>query len=80
MTAAAQAQQSYYDAGGRLTAVVDATNGSAQYSYDATGNITSIVRNPASALVVLQFTPSKGPVGTVVFKEASKLFARYWDC
>jgi YD repeat-containing protein len=63
---AQQSQQSFFDAAGQLIAVIDATVGSAQYSYDATGNILAITRNPASTLVVVQFTPSGAPVGATV--------------
>ena len=64
--AAVQSQQSFFDAAGRLTAVFDPATGSAQYSYDATGNILAIVRKLPTELTVLQITPSNGPVGTVV--------------
>lgn len=58
--------QSFYDPAGRLTGVLDPANGSAQYNYDAAGNILSIVRQPLSALVVLQFSPATGGVGAAV--------------
>jgi YD repeat-containing protein len=58
--------QYFYDPGGRLIGVLDPVNGSAQYTYDQSGNITSIVRNPLSTLTVLQFSPNSGPVGTTV--------------
>jgi len=63
---AAQSQQSFFDASGRLIAVVDPAQGSAQYNYDATGNILSIVRQPVTTLVVVQFTPVNGPSGVIV--------------
>src|SRR5262249_25438239 len=41
-------------------------NGTAQYNYDQSGNIASIVTNPLTTLVVLQASPGAGPIGTVV--------------
>lgn len=58
--------QYYYDPAGRLTVVVDPTNGSAQYNYDAVGNILSVVRKPITDLVVAQASPSRGRAGDVV--------------
>lgn len=65
-SASADTQQAVYDPAGRLIGVIDAVNGSAQYQYDANGNILSIVRNPASTLVVVGFSPVTGPAGTVI--------------
>lgn len=56
----------FYDPAGRLTAMVDPVNGSAQYNYDAVGNILSVIRLPITSLFVAQVTPSSAPVGTVV--------------
>jgi hypothetical protein len=59
--------QYVYDDLGRLSAVVDsATNEAALYQYDAVGNLLGIVRQPANALAILNFTPKSGPVGTTV--------------
>jgi hypothetical protein len=46
--------------------VVDPVNSSAQYSYDATGNILSIVTSPITAVSVVGFGPATGPAGTLV--------------
>src|SRR5262249_39584868 len=48
------------------TAMVDPVNGSAQYTYDAVGNILSVVRRPITDLMVAQISPSRGGAGTVV--------------
>ena len=64
--ARADTAQYYYDPDGRLVGVVDPVNGSAQYTYDATGNILSVTTNPITALVVMQFSPAAGPAGTLV--------------
>jgi RHS repeat-associated protein len=55
-----------HDADGRLRAVVDPVNGAAIYSYDAAGNITTIGRQSATTVSVLEFFPTKGPVGSSV--------------
>jgi YD repeat-containing protein len=58
--------QYYYDPDGRLVGVVDPVNGSAVYSYDATGNILSVTVNPVSAVSVVGFDPpTAAPGGTV---------------
>jgi hypothetical protein len=36
------------------------------YQYDAVGNLLGIVRQPASTVSILNFTPKSGPVGTTV--------------
>ena len=56
----------FYDDVGRLVQVVDQNGDSAQYVYDAAGNITQIVRIPAATLSITRFTPRSGPVGTAV--------------
>jgi hypothetical protein len=59
--------QYVYDDLGRLSAVVNpTTNEAALYQYDAVGNLLGIVRQPASTLAILNFTPKSGPVGTTV--------------
>ncbi|MGH7265475.1 MAG: IPT/TIG domain-containing protein, partial [Candidatus Rokuibacteriota bacterium] len=56
----------HYDELGRLRAVVDHSGESAEYTYDATGNVLSIIRRPAGAVAIIEFTPKRGPVGTQV--------------
>ncbi|MGH7265095.1 MAG: IPT/TIG domain-containing protein [Candidatus Rokuibacteriota bacterium] len=56
----------HYDELGRLRAVVDHSGESAEFSYDATGNILSVIRRPAGAVAIIEFTPKRGPVGTPV--------------
>jgi YD repeat-containing protein len=58
--------QYFYDPAGRLTGVIDPVNGSAQYSYDAVGNIVSVVRRATTDLFVAQVSPSGGRPGDVV--------------
>ncbi|KAF0190265.1 MAG: protein containing ipt/tig domains (cell surface receptor), partial [Gammaproteobacteria bacterium] len=58
--------QYFYDPAGRLTGVVDPANGSAQYNYDAVGNILSVVRRSVTDLFVAQVSPSRGHAGDVV--------------
>ncbi|NOT56638.1 MAG: hypothetical protein HOP18_18730 [Deltaproteobacteria bacterium] len=59
--------QYVYDDLGRLSAVINATtNEAAIYQYDAVGNLLGIVRQPASTLAILNFTPKSGAVGTSV--------------
>ena len=55
-----------YDDAGRLRAVIDPASDTAVYAYDAVGNLTGITRQPSSTLAIIQFTPSLGPVGTMV--------------
>jgi YD repeat-containing protein len=66
LPAAADNAQYFYDPGGRLIGMIDATNGSAKYSYDAAGNITSIARTLSTTMGVVQFFPTRGPAGTSV--------------
>jgi YD repeat-containing protein len=64
---AAEATITYvYDRLGRLTGVIDSAQGTAVYRYDAVGNILSIERYAASAVLIIEFTPGSGPVNTVV--------------
>ncbi len=51
---------------GRLEAVVDPVNGTAIYGYDAVGNITSISRQSPTAVLIIDFSPKRGPSGTPV--------------
>lgn len=55
-----------YDEAGRLRSVIDPAAGSATYSYDATGNITSIARGSTSTVAIIEFSPNGGPTGTAV--------------
>src|SRR5215831_13176621 len=55
-----------YDAAGRLIAVVVPGTGTAVYAYDAVGNLLSITRYAATAVLIVDFSPGQGPVGTTV--------------
>src|SRR5688572_20491410 len=58
-----------YDSLGRLRAVVDdptATNEVAIYSYDAVGNLTSIARQSAAIVTIIEVTPEDGLEATTV--------------
>ena len=61
--ARADSAQYFYDPAGRLTGMVDPTNGSATYAYDAVGNILSVVRKPISNIMVAEVSPSRGAAG-----------------
>src|SRR5947208_14072235 len=68
---AVRAQQSpgiqyVYDDLGRLSHVIDAEGNVAEYVYDAVGNILEIRRFTLTGLALLDFTPSRGVVGTRV--------------
>jgi YD repeat-containing protein len=54
------------DALGRLVQVTDPSGDTAIYRYDAVGNITAIERPSAGGVAISGFTPTSGPVGTVV--------------
>src|SRR2546429_541641 len=58
--------QYFYDDLGRLVKVIDADGNVAEYVYDAVGNILEIKRSTITELALLNFTPSRGPVGTQV--------------
>jgi YD repeat-containing protein len=58
--------QYVYDDLGRLIKVIDPTGNVAEYVYDAVGNILEIKRSTIAGLALLNFTPSRGPVGTQV--------------
>jgi len=66
LPAQADNAQYFYDPGGRLIGMIDPVNGSATYNYDQAGNITSIARTPSTTMGVVQFFPTRGPVGTSV--------------
>jgi YD repeat-containing protein len=55
-----------YDENGRLVEVVAADGASAQYWYDAVGNISAIKKNTAATLSIAEFTPNSGAAGTPV--------------
>nr|WP_233411018.1 IPT/TIG domain-containing protein [Rugamonas sp. CCM 8940] len=55
-----------YDELGRLVEVVAPDGASAQYRYDAVGNISAIERHAANALSVAEFSPNSGAVNTPV--------------
>jgi RHS repeat-associated protein len=54
-----------YDQNGRLAAAVTPTD-SANWTYDAVGNITAITRQLATTLSVIEFAPHSGQVGATV--------------
>ncbi len=54
-----------YDQAGRLVASVTPTD-TAIYAYDAVGNITTITRQAATVLSVIEFAPHAGAVGATV--------------
>jgi YD repeat-containing protein len=58
--------QYVYDDLGRLSKVIDPAGNVAEYVYDAVGNILEIKRSTITGLALLNFTPSRGPVGTRV--------------
>ncbi len=62
----AQGVSYLYDDLGRLIAVVSPGVGTAVYAYDAVGNLLSITRYAATAVLIVDFTPKQGPVGTTV--------------
>ena len=62
----AQATSYVYDANGRLVAVTQDNGASAQYSYDALGNLLQITSVPAGQLTLFSFSPTHGTVGTPV--------------
>ncbi|MEO5627153.1 MAG: IPT/TIG domain-containing protein [Dokdonella sp.] len=62
---AAGAAQFTYDPQGRLQTVTDENNVTAEYVYDAVGNLLEVRRHDTD-LVVTSFAPSTGPAGTLV--------------
>ncbi len=65
-SAYAQGISYLYDELGRLIAVVSPGIGSAVYTYDVVGNLLSITRYAATAVLIVDFIPKQGPVGTTV--------------
>lgn len=55
-----------YDEDGRLRAVLSTTGEAVVYEYDAAGNFTAIRRLTPDDLELLGFSPTRGPVGTLV--------------
>ncbi|HZU29966.1 MAG TPA: IPT/TIG domain-containing protein, partial [Candidatus Angelobacter sp.] len=55
-----------YDELGRLVGIVTSSGESAQYIYDALGNVISITRATSSQAALFTFSPKSGPVGTQV--------------
>lgn len=55
-----------YDDLNRLIKVIDPTGEVAEYVYDAVGNILEIRRSTLAELAIIDFTPSRGAVETVV--------------
>lgn len=55
-----------YDEAGRLVGVIAPNGDSAQYVYDAAGNITEIKRLNVGQLAIIEFLPKSGPVGSTV--------------
>jgi YD repeat-containing protein len=66
MTPALADVQYVYDESDRLVELIDASGNSAQYRYDASGNIEAILRYAAGEVAIAEFTPNQGPVGTTV--------------
>lgn len=68
VTAGVHAATEYsYDALGRLIRVMEPDGSSVQYTYDASGNVTSIARTAATTAVsIASFSPAGGPVGASV--------------
>jgi YD repeat-containing protein len=64
--ASAQTITYVYDGLGRLTGVIDPSQGTALYTYDAVGNVLSIQRYATTAVLIIDFTPGSGPVNTGV--------------
>jgi YD repeat-containing protein len=65
-SAHAQGISYHYDELGRLIALVSPGIGTAVYTYDVVGNLLSITRYAATAVLIVDFTPKQGPVGTTV--------------
>jgi YD repeat-containing protein len=55
-----------YDELGRLVAVIASNGDAATYSYDAVGNVTSIVRTTSTQVSIIAFMPTGGAVGQTV--------------
>ena len=55
-----------YDAHGRLVGASDSLGNTANYQYDAVGNLLSIGENPSSQISIISFWPTSGNVGASV--------------
>ena len=55
-----------YDEEDRLIQAVAPDGRSAQFTYDAVGNIRANKQNAATAVSIAELTPNAGPAGTVV--------------
>jgi YD repeat-containing protein len=55
-----------YDELGRLAGVIDSQGNAAIYKYDAVGNLLSITKGTAGQVAIISFSPSHGPVGTLI--------------
>jgi YD repeat-containing protein len=55
-----------YEELGRLVGVVDPASDTANYHYDAAGNLLSISRQGSTLVSILEFTPNGGAIGTSV--------------
>ena len=64
--ASAAATQYSYDAQNRLKTVTDSNGDTAEYIYDAVGNLLEVHRYAVDQLSILSFAPPTGPVGTAV--------------
>lgn len=58
--------QYIYDQANRLTGILDTTGNGVVYTYDAAGNVLSILPSTASQTSIMEFAPSAGLVGTTV--------------
>jgi len=65
-TVHAQTIRYTYDEVGRLKSFTNVANETAEYVYDAAGNLTQVRRTAANIPAVTEFTPDRGPVGTTV--------------
>jgi YD repeat-containing protein len=55
-----------YDANGRIRAVTNSTGASAEYVYDAMGNLLQVESVPAGELKIFAFSPDHGAIGATV--------------
>jgi hypothetical protein len=55
----------HYDQLGRLRGMVSGSE-TIIWTYDATGNVLSVVTQPSSQVAIVEVRPRSGPVGTVV--------------
>ena len=55
-----------HDELGRMTAVIDPSQGVARYAYDAVGNITAITRPSLDTVSIIEVTPDRAMPGDLV--------------